>query len=157
MSSTSSAGFQENLATQSDNAKRPAVVVANVLTSVTTLLPSTRTLQLLWEEHRGIHPDGYGYSRFVALGFMLCGRRVRILGKGNKIRMCPLWPATTVLLSRLVSGRAVNEAVQASHRRRLDARADQTAGRRDRAQYRPSCASDLTRSKDSGPRSASSG
>jgi hypothetical protein len=84
----------------------------------------------------GIHPDGYGYSRFVALGFMLCGRRVRILGKGNKIRMCPLWPATKVLLSRLVSGRAANEAVQASHRRRLDARADQTAGRRDRAQYR---------------------
>jgi len=25
------------------------------------------TLQLLWEEHRGVHPDGYGYSRFVEL------------------------------------------------------------------------------------------
>jgi transposase len=23
------------------------------------------TLQLLWEEHRAAHPDGYGYSRFV--------------------------------------------------------------------------------------------
>ncbi len=22
------------------------------------------TLQLLWEEHRSVHPDGYGYSRF---------------------------------------------------------------------------------------------
>ena len=22
------------------------------------------TLQLLWEEHRAVHPDGYGYSRF---------------------------------------------------------------------------------------------
>ena len=29
------------------------------------------TLQLLWEEHRGAHPDGYGYSRYVAPGFML--------------------------------------------------------------------------------------
>ena len=25
------------------------------------------TLQLLWEEHRAIHPDGYGYSRFCDL------------------------------------------------------------------------------------------
>ena len=25
------------------------------------------TLQLLWEEHRGRHPDGYGYSRFCEL------------------------------------------------------------------------------------------
>ena len=25
------------------------------------------TLQLLWEEHRGAHPDGYGYSRFCEL------------------------------------------------------------------------------------------
>ena len=25
------------------------------------------TLQLLWEEHRGAHPDGYGYSRFCDL------------------------------------------------------------------------------------------
>src|SRR6202049_5033224 len=25
------------------------------------------TLQLLWEEHRGIHPDGYGYSRYCEL------------------------------------------------------------------------------------------
>ena len=29
------------------------------------------TLQLLWEEHRGIHPDGYGYSRYVAITIML--------------------------------------------------------------------------------------
>jgi site-specific recombinase XerD len=40
-----------------------------------------------------------------------CSPSVRILGKGNKIRMCPLWPATTVLLSRLVIGRAAKEAV----------------------------------------------
>ena len=25
------------------------------------------TLQLLWEEHRAIHPGGYGYSRFCEL------------------------------------------------------------------------------------------
>jgi len=25
------------------------------------------TLQLLWEEHRALHPDGYGYSRFCEL------------------------------------------------------------------------------------------
>jgi hypothetical protein len=29
------------------------------------------TLQLLWEEHRAVHPDGYGYSRYVAPRFML--------------------------------------------------------------------------------------
>jgi transposase len=29
------------------------------------------TLQLLWEEHRAVHPDGYGYSRYVAAKFML--------------------------------------------------------------------------------------
>ena len=25
------------------------------------------TLQLLWEEHRAVHPDGYGYSRYVEI------------------------------------------------------------------------------------------
>jgi len=25
------------------------------------------TLQLLWEEHRGVYPDGYGYSRYCEL------------------------------------------------------------------------------------------
>jgi len=29
------------------------------------------TLQLTWEEYREAHPDGYGYSRYVAPGFML--------------------------------------------------------------------------------------
>jgi integrase/recombinase XerD len=50
----------------------------------------------------------------LTIGDLQLGRSspsVRILGKGNKIRMCPLWPATTVLLSRLVIGRAANEAV----------------------------------------------
>jgi integrase/recombinase XerD len=36
---------------------------------------------------------------------------VRILGKGNKLRMCPLWPKTSSLLAPLVTGRLVHEAV----------------------------------------------
>jgi integrase/recombinase XerD len=36
---------------------------------------------------------------------------VRIHGKGNKIRMCPLWPATSSVLTRLATGRATIEAV----------------------------------------------
>jgi site-specific recombinase XerD len=36
---------------------------------------------------------------------------VRILGKGNKHRLCPLWPVTVSALSRLVAGRAETEPV----------------------------------------------
>ena len=36
---------------------------------------------------------------------------VRILGKGNKRRLCPLWPATVAALSRLVAGRNETEPV----------------------------------------------
>src|SRR3546814_20206216 len=36
---------------------------------------------------------------------------VRILGKGNKMRVCPLWPTTSSLLSRLVAGRTMSDAV----------------------------------------------
>ena len=28
------------------------------------------TLLLLWEEYRAVHPDGYGYSRYVAVAVM---------------------------------------------------------------------------------------
>ncbi len=35
----------------------------------------------------------------------------RILGKGNKIRMCPLWPLTSALLASLVAGRDAKDAV----------------------------------------------
>ncbi|HWN52297.1 MAG TPA: helix-turn-helix domain-containing protein [Xanthobacteraceae bacterium] len=31
-------------------------------------------LMVLWEEYRQVHPDGYGYSRYVAPGFMLRNR-----------------------------------------------------------------------------------
>jgi integrase/recombinase XerD len=36
---------------------------------------------------------------------------VRILGKGNKERMCPLWPETSSVLKRLVAGRNAHDAV----------------------------------------------
>jgi site-specific recombinase XerD len=36
---------------------------------------------------------------------------VRILGKGNKLRTCPLWPGTSSLLSRMTAGRDANEQV----------------------------------------------
>jgi transposase len=39
------------------------------------------TLVLLWQEYRAEHPDGYGYSRYVAPRFMLRGvRRARDTG-----------------------------------------------------------------------------
>ena len=36
---------------------------------------------------------------------------VRILGKGNKLRTCPLWPRTSSLLSRMTTGRDANDQV----------------------------------------------
>lgn len=36
---------------------------------------------------------------------------VRIVGKGNRHRLCPLWPATVSALSRLVAGRIETEPV----------------------------------------------
>lgn len=36
---------------------------------------------------------------------------VRLLGKGNKIRYCPLWPATVQTLTPLVAGRTPTQAV----------------------------------------------
>jgi len=36
---------------------------------------------------------------------------VRILGKGNKLRICPLWPKTSSILERLVADRDANEPV----------------------------------------------
>src|SRR3546814_69240 len=36
---------------------------------------------------------------------------VRILGKGNKMRVCPLWPTTSSVLTRLVAGRTMSDAV----------------------------------------------
>jgi site-specific recombinase XerD len=39
------------------------------------------------------------------------GRSVRILGKGNKVRMCPLWPETLQVLRPLTTGRQPSERV----------------------------------------------
>jgi integrase/recombinase XerD len=36
---------------------------------------------------------------------------VRILGKGNKLRMCPLWPRTASLLSAMIKGRSASDPV----------------------------------------------
>ena len=36
---------------------------------------------------------------------------VRIIGKGNKIRMCPLWPMMAPLLQTLVNGRGADQVV----------------------------------------------
>ncbi len=36
---------------------------------------------------------------------------VRILGKGNKLRLCPLWPATLAVLTPLVTGREGHDHV----------------------------------------------
>jgi hypothetical protein len=47
------------------------------------------TLQLLWEEHRAAHPNGYGYSRYVAPEFML-----REAGPGRRVAMIRFLDAT---------------------------------------------------------------
>lgn len=36
---------------------------------------------------------------------------VRILGKGNKERICPLWPETSTVLKRLIAGRNAHDTV----------------------------------------------
>ena len=36
---------------------------------------------------------------------------VRIIGKGNKARICPLWPTTAAILNRLVAGRNADDVV----------------------------------------------
>jgi integrase/recombinase XerD len=36
---------------------------------------------------------------------------VRILGKGNKMRVCPLWPTTSSVLTKLVTGRSADDTV----------------------------------------------
>jgi integrase/recombinase XerD len=59
----------------------------------------------------------------LTIGDLKLGRSspsVRILGKGNKLRMCPLWPATTVLLSRLVIGRAKRSSLPESDKPTVD-------------------------------------
>jgi hypothetical protein len=38
------------------------------------------TLQLVWEEYREGHPDGYSYSRYVAVAFMLRSGSSRRIG-----------------------------------------------------------------------------
>jgi len=42
---------------------------------------------------------------------------VRLLGKGGKVRQCPLWPQTVSILSPLIDGRRLNEFVFLNHRK----------------------------------------
>jgi site-specific recombinase XerD len=66
---------------------------------------------LLFLYNSGVRADE---AAKLTVGSLQLGRSspsVRILGKGSKIRMCPLWPATTASLSRLVIGRGASEAV----------------------------------------------
>jgi integrase/recombinase XerD len=46
-----------------------------------------------------------------------CSAAVRILGKGNKARLCPLWTSTANALRALVSGRSSQDAVFLNRRR----------------------------------------
>ncbi|MDO8724106.1 MAG: tyrosine-type recombinase/integrase, partial [Syntrophales bacterium] len=41
---------------------------------------------------------------------------VTLLGKGGKVRQCPLWPQTVSILSPLIDGRGFNEFVFLNHR-----------------------------------------
>jgi integrase/recombinase XerD len=40
-----------------------------------------------------------------------CNAFVRLLGKGNKVRLCPLWPQTAAEISALIVGRPANQHV----------------------------------------------
>jgi integrase/recombinase XerD len=42
---------------------------------------------------------------------------VTLMGKGGKVRRCPLWPQTASKLATLVAGRDINEPVFLNHRR----------------------------------------
>jgi integrase/recombinase XerD len=76
-----------------------------------TALGARDHILLLFLYNSGARADEAAKSTIGDLQLGRSSPSVRILGKGNKIRMCPLWSATTALLSRLVIGRAANEAV----------------------------------------------
>ena len=41
------------------------------------------TMMILWEEYREVHPEGYGYSRYVAAGVMFCEPRGGLVPVGR--------------------------------------------------------------------------
>ena len=41
------------------------------------------TLALLWQEYRGLHPDGYRYSRFCDLHGEMASRTVSLIGRSG--------------------------------------------------------------------------
>jgi transposase len=66
------------------------------------------TLQLLWEEHRAVHPDGYGYSRFCEL-YRAWEARLSPTMRQNHVageRMFVDFAGTTLTVIDAVSGEA---------------------------------------------------
>ena len=59
-------------------------------------------------------------TKWLSSRWAICGytrhrtnhsRSLQLRGKGNKVRLCPLWASTTAALKKLVSGRADKERV----------------------------------------------
>ena len=65
---------------------------------------------LLFLYNTGVRVDEAAH---VTIGDITWGSSsfVRVLGKGNKVRYCPLWPQTVEVLKLLVRGRPPNESV----------------------------------------------
>ena len=65
---------------------------------------------LLFLYNTGVRADEAAH---VTIGDITWGSSsfVRVLGKGNKVRYCPLWPQTVEVLKLLVRGRPPNESV----------------------------------------------
>jgi integrase/recombinase XerD len=65
---------------------------------------------LLFLYNTGVRADEAAH---VTIGDLTWGSSsfVRVLGKGNKVRYCPLWPQTVEVLKLLVRGRPPNESV----------------------------------------------
>jgi integrase/recombinase XerD len=80
-------------------------------------LPNRRTAQgerdyalLLFLYNSGARADE---AARLTVGALQLGTSpaVRIVGKGNKLRMCPLWPTTAATLERLITGRSEHDVV----------------------------------------------
>lgn len=85
-------------------------------------LSGTHRSRTAGDLHRGLRPRDPCFvlgattepaPRFRAGGrLQLCtSASVRILGKGNKWRVCPLWPATVKVLRPLVAGQGLDDPV----------------------------------------------
>jgi site-specific recombinase XerD len=58
-------------------------------------------------------------ARLIVADLELCGSPcVRIVGKGKKVRYCPLWSSTTNALNRIIAGHDAHEPVFLNRRRK---------------------------------------